>query len=226
MLPHIPLNVGACLFPNGDITIHGPSVQLIGLSGCTNRPFGYCGNDFSAFSLLDPSQQKELERVVRMTGQWLSTQGYLGAFGLDAMLYQGHIFVVEINPRFQGSSRQSAIIDKQLDRPDIYLCHLAAHLGINPPIIQSMSKNYLQDLNRSHIIIHNTEDRDIHPSLTSLVSRGLDRVELFPSEGVAVAPEAIVCRVVRQGSVTMDGWTLNQETKTLIENTISSYINY
>ncbi|MEO5363334.1 MAG: ATP-grasp domain-containing protein [Magnetococcus sp. DMHC-8] len=217
LLPHIPLNVGACLFPDGHVTLHGPSVQLIGLPGCTNRPFGYCGNDFSAYANLETAHQQELEQIVRRTGQWLSKQGYLGAFGVDAILYQGQILVVEINPRFQGSSRQSAIIDRQFDRPDIYLCHIASFLGIDAPKMMPIDNKILTKVCRSHIVVHNIHDVDIYPRLSALMPEEMERIELLPGDGVSVATEAIVCRIVRHGSVTQDGWTLESGTRALVE---------
>ena len=84
--PHIPLNINACVFQDGTVTLHGPSVQLIGIPDLTRRTFGYCGNDFGAIRHLDPRFVKEFEKMVLKVGGWLWSQGYLGAFGVDALV--------------------------------------------------------------------------------------------------------------------------------------------
>ena len=83
------MNVDGCIFRDGTIHIRHPSLQLIGIPSCTNRSFGYCGNDF-AFAVANVLGEKglsELETITQHTGEWLYTQGYIGAFGVDAMLY-------------------------------------------------------------------------------------------------------------------------------------------
>ena len=79
----VPVNIGACVFPGGTVVLHPASVQLIGIPECTNRRFGYCGNDFGAFAELDPSIVQDVDRTTRLVGAWLASVGYLGAFGVD-----------------------------------------------------------------------------------------------------------------------------------------------
>ena len=99
--PSIPLNVNACVFPGGEVSLHAPSLQLIGIPGCTNRRFGYCGNDFATAAELDRTLD-DLEHIVVTSGRWMGRQGYLGAFGVDAIVHEDKVYLVEVNPRFQG----------------------------------------------------------------------------------------------------------------------------
>jgi formate-dependent phosphoribosylglycinamide formyltransferase (GAR transformylase) len=57
----------------------------------------------------------------------------LGAFGVDALVYDGRVYLAEVNSRFQGSSVMSARIDQALNRPDIYCAHVAAFMGLSAP---------------------------------------------------------------------------------------------
>ena len=77
----IPLNVGAVVWAHGQITMHPASVQLIGLPSCTSRRFGYCGNDFAAFDLIESALVNEIESTTHRIGTWLADRGYIGEIG-------------------------------------------------------------------------------------------------------------------------------------------------
>ena len=128
----LPLNVNACVFPDGSVTLHSPSVQLIGVPECTSLPFGYVGNDFAAIRQLKDRQLDELEEMVTQVGRWLNRNNYVGAFGVDALLDAGKLYFVELNARFQGSSLVATQLDEALGLPDIYLDHAAAFLADGP----------------------------------------------------------------------------------------------
>ena len=211
LVPNIPLNVNACVFSDSSVSLHSPSFQLIGLPGFTSRTFGYCGNDFAQVRELEGNVLNQLEHIVLESGKWLASKGYVGAFGVDALLYEGQVHLTEINPRFQGSSHISSTIDAQLDRPDMFLEHIAAYLGVPaPPFVG------LRDLTRNQpkiaqVVCHNVGPNPVclgveHPSETSDVS-----CTLLPKEHIAVEPEAILFRAVVENSVTADGGSLREE---------------
>jgi hypothetical protein len=128
--PSTPLNIGGCVYADGAVSLHGPSIQLIGVTDCVEGRFAYCGNDFAAVSdALGDDGIEEFEALTLQVGAWLSRQGFVGAFGLDALLFEGKLHLTEVNPRFQGSSSASADLDESLDRDSIYTHHLAASLG-------------------------------------------------------------------------------------------------
>lgn len=206
--PHTPLNLHACVFADGSVTLHTPSFQLLGIPGCTSRTFGYCGNDFGAVLQLDTKQVHELERIALTAGRWLAAKGYLGAFGIDAMVHLGQVYLVEINPRFQGSSAMSARIDAAQDRPDIFLSHLAAFFGIS-----LRNRGTLQDLvaaqpQMAQIICHNGTGKWLQPVRPMASSHGALDFSLVPASGISVAPEAILLRAWTRESVTSDGFSL------------------
>jgi hypothetical protein len=201
--PNIPVNINACVFGDGQVSLHPPSLQVIGVEEFTGRRFGYCGNDFSAIKSLSKSQLAELETITVKAGRWLHSQGYRGAFGLDALIHDGEMLLAEINPRFQGSSLLSARIDKSLGRPDVYLCHLAAYFGRQAP--QSMSLTELVNLQTdiSQIVVHHTGTTPA--SLPHLSDDESMSIELAPAEGVSILPDGIVFRAVVHSSVTANG---------------------
>jgi hypothetical protein len=213
--PHIPLNVGACIFPDGTVSLHPPSLQLIGIAECTRRRFGYCGNDFAAIKALDSTLLEKLELLIRQTGRWLWSQGYLGAFGVDALLYDGGLLLAEVNPRFQGSSLLSARIDRIMDRPDVFLCHLASHLREPPPDHMSLCELVREQDTYSQIILHNQDRSSIYIG-PRRSGEDYFEVEISPAGNIFVHQDATVLRAVAHREITIDGRSLQREARQLM----------
>jgi len=208
--PNIPLNVNACVYPEGKVVMHPPSVQLIGLEPCTNRTFGYCGNDFARVGDLDAKALDDLEEITRTVGRWLASQGYLGVFGVDALLYDATVYLVEVNPRFQGSSCHAAEIVDLLGRPNLFLDHLGAFLGLEPPNSLSLRElsRFQEETPLSHVICYNRQYDAISPQL-SLGDNFDLACDLLPARGVSVEPEGVLVQVTFPSSVTKDGFSLS-----------------
>jgi len=128
----LPLNVGATVWLEG-VTVHRPSVQLVGIPNCVTRPFGYCGNDFGLATRLPRDLIDEIELTTIKIGLWMRSNGYLGTFGVDYMLYDGALLFTEVNPRFQGSTQASCRLSIQANESCLMLEHLAAFLGLEAP---------------------------------------------------------------------------------------------
>lgn len=205
--PHISLNINACIFREGTISLHSPSMQLIGIRECTQRRFGYCGNDFAAIKDIDQELLFKFETLVRGAGQWLWSQGYLGAFGMDALIYNGKVLLTEINPRFQGSSSLSARIDRAMGRNDLFLCHLAAHLGFGAPTTRALIDIVKEQAGWAQMIFHNKSAEAVRVRCYGADSSKLD-FELIPSSLIHVEPDATLFRVLAAEGITRNGCTI------------------
>jgi hypothetical protein len=215
--PNVPLNVSGCVFPDGTVTVHGPSLQLIGISACTTRPFGYCGNDFAAVgAALDKEALGQLERLVVDTGRWLHTTGYRGAFGLDALYYEGSIWLTEVNPRFQGSSAAAARVANRTGLPDVYLDHLAAFLGATPsqqrPSLAEVADLQTEEGARaSQIVCYNIgEPRRLRQDVV-VPEPDSGTLHGIPDDDVVVETEGMLFKLLVDQPVTRDGFSLSED---------------
>jgi len=204
--PNLPLNVGACVFPDGTTTFHGVSVQLLGIDGCTRRRFGYCGNDFGAVRRLCAAELGQLDAVTRRVGAWLCSRGYVGAFGIDAIAHRGEVVLAEVNPRFQGSSALAASLAAQAGLPDLFMEHMAAHLGLPPGPPMPLRDVVAAQPECAQVICHNVAPVPVQPPQHGDVDGA--RCTLVPAPGVEVDPDAVVCKVIVEGRATEDGFTL------------------
>lgn len=195
------INANAVVFPDGLVSHHGISVQLIGTPGCTDRHFGYCGNDFATASELPAETLSSIEAMVSRVGSWLACRGYLGAFGVDAILSRGRVFLVEVNPRFQGSSRLASRLDARFDRADMFLAHMGAFLGLGRPDTQSCAEVARRPVG-AHVVIHASASRVARrPSPQPSVGE----VDLVPEDRVMLDRGAIEVDLVFGEAITTDG---------------------
>ena len=207
----VPLNVNACAFPDGAISLHAPSLQLIGIPGSALSALAYCGNDFARIKELDAPVLQALEEMTVLAGRWLVSMGYVGAFGVDALVHEGRVFLTEVNPRFQGSSLLSAHLDRTLDRPDVFLAHVGAFLGVPAPEPWSLATLAREQPRAAHIVTRNTRPEPVirhegEPRLPAGVEWWM-----LPDPGVAVHPRALMCRTIVWDAVTEDGWRLRPD---------------
>ena len=207
----LPLNVGGVVWDDG-VTVHFPSIQLIGIPSCTSREFGYCGNDFGLLGRLDQTMVDELERTMLILGNWMRNQGYRGAFGGDFLLNEEGLLFTEINPRFQGSTRVSSNMSVLRDEPCVLLDHVAAMLHLPCPTRPPL-RDVVLDGALAHVVIHNpagkratAEADEIFAEVGPLLKEPVAAVKL--SASVAVEPDATIMSLHCQSPLTINGYQL------------------
>ena len=218
--PSIPLNVNACVFEDGTVSIHQASLQLIGITQCTSHPFGYCGNDFAALGMLDSSALEDLEEITSMVGRWLRIEGYLGAFGIDALFHDGTIYLVEVNPRFQGSSAMAATLMREVGRPDLYLDHISAFLGLIPAKPLKLRDLLSAQPCLAHLVCHNTGSSALYRNASPEPAISLNH-RLLASPNICIKPGAIIVQAIFDHSITNTGYEIIPESQAALNEIIS-----
>lgn len=209
----IPVNVSGVVWRDSEVTVHPASVQLIGIEGLTNRRFGYCGNDFAAVPALGRRLIGDIERSVRLIGNWLGTQGYLGAFGVDFLVSEGVALFTEVNPRFQGSTHLSTELSVELGLGCLLLEHIAAFLGIDRPSAPSLWELAQAAPPRAHLVVHSesasSQRLDPGAYVDALSDTGgLVRATVLTRPDIRTDPSATVGRFTMSHQVTTTGFDL------------------
>lgn len=203
----ISVNINACVYSDGEVSFHPSSMQLIGVDLCSRKPFAFCGSDFSSIWKVCEYHVDAMDEMVRKVGFWLSRNRYVGAFGVDALVCPDGILFVEINPRFQGSSALSAVLDEELGRPDQFLCHIAASLGLEPNDQMSLAELLGQQNNKSQITFYNRESYPIR--MTPPDCNGCS-IETVPNEETVIEPNGVLFSALFPYSVSTDGSQLER----------------
>lgn len=216
----ISTNVSAVAWQDG-VTLHHPSVQLIGIPECTSRPFGYCGNDFGAIVDLPERVVREMETATLTIGDWLLAKDYRGAYGVDFLVVDGEALFTEVNPRLQGVTHASCQRSVAANESCVMLEHLAALLNVPAPPSASLIDLSMQGSPLAHMVLHRTEDHAGPVDGAQAVDRltacaEVRRVDLVCPPHVQVDPGGTVARVSAADRVTADGRTLHSTWAALI----------
>lgn len=211
----LPLNVGAVVWDDG-VTIHHPSVQLIGIPSCTPWAFGYCGNDFGLAKQLPTPIIDEVERSTTLLADWLRAQGFRGAFGVDYLVDGNSVLFTEVNPRFQGSTRLSAQYDALHGEPCLLLDHIAALLHLSARRQPPLRELVPHSPDGGHVVLHNTaktaafldSDRLMDSIRANLPRRGFD-YEVVAGASIAVDPGATLAVIQSWDALTTNGYHLD-----------------
>lgn len=209
----VPINVGATAWRDG-VTVHNPSVQLIGIPSCVSREFGHCGNDFGAMRRFSRATVEAIEQSTIAVGDWLRSQGYLGSFGVDFLVTEDHVLFAEVNPRFQGSTRASCRIDAGMGLPCLLLEHLAAWLGVARIDGPNLCDRVASAEAITSVVVHWTGAEPRRLNAADLVRRvEIDRLsvqaDVVTSPHVINDPGSTVVRLTVPGSLTQSGFDLD-----------------
>lgn len=208
----LPLNVGATVWRDG-VTVHHPSVQLIGIDSCVTRPFGYCGNDFGLMRSIDPAIHRRIEEVTRQIGGWLRSFGYLGTFGVDYLLDGDELLFTEVNPRFQGSTQSSCRLSVEEGEGCLMLEHLGAMLGLAAPTARPLADRVAEMSDLAHAVVHWTGSLPAHLDPAGLTD-SVPTAGQIAGADVRTRPELLtdpggtVARLTVRGSLTTTGFDL------------------
>ena len=211
----IPVNIGATVWEDG-VTVDLPSVQLIGIPSCTDRPFGYCGNDFGAVKDLDPIVLSRIEDYTIRIGRWLRTQGYIGTFGVDYLVQGDTPLFTEVNPRFQGSTHLSARLEVQAGRSCLVLEHLGACLGVPAPVEEPLAERVHRIPDAAHVVVHRTHrdgaNLDPGPTLRGLRRGcGLSNADVLTRPTLHTDVGATMARLTFDRRLTRTGFTIDSD---------------
>jgi len=94
--------INACVAEN-KILISKPIFQITGLSLYNKNNFGTCGNDYVYPEKLKKEQRKKIFDYTKKIGNYLKKLKYKGIFGLDFIVDDNDINLIEINPRLIAS---------------------------------------------------------------------------------------------------------------------------
>jgi hypothetical protein len=210
----VPVNVGATAWHDG-VTVHYPSVQLIGIPDCVTRPFGYCGNDYGRVKDLGRAILHQIETATVTIGNWLRGYGYRGTFGVDFLVHDGVALFTEVNPRFQGSTHASCKLAVDAGESCLMLEHLAAIMGMSAPPQRPVAELAAEAPPLAHFVVHwvgeQAERLDPSPLVRLAMATGRSiRAEVQTRPALLTERGAAVARIVCRESVTQTGFELTQ----------------
>ena len=154
--------------------------QLIGIPRLTRLPFAYCGN----ITPLKTKSRLEMEEYSKQIAIEFKLQG---SNGIDFMLSDKGIYVIEINPRFQGSI-DTVELSTGLN---VFDAHIKSFFGELPALREPRcfaAKNIIYADKKLKI------NRDISYILAKYMSKG--KAADIPNNGHEVSPDEPVTTIL------------------------------
>ena len=110
------------------VLVSHPSLQLVGVPECTDKPSAYCGNDFVAAQRLPQAAIQRIYDQTRRIAAWIAGKGFRGLWGIDFVVDGSKVYPLEINPRLQGSTSLLSDLQQMSHQVPLMLAHLAAFM--------------------------------------------------------------------------------------------------
>jgi len=97
---NIPTNIHCIIYEN-DILLLAPSIQIVEEE---KHQLTYRGADYIAYNEIQVYLQNEIKEHAKKICKKLQKLGYRGVCGIDFIIFDGKVFFMEVNERFQAST--------------------------------------------------------------------------------------------------------------------------
>lgn len=156
----LPLTVNACATKFGTV-IGAPCYQITGEKICTNSSGTTCGNDWEIFNKKLKVTYRSIAEITRSVGDYLSTAGYKGVFGLDLIFepVTGKIYLIECNPRLVASMPMATKLEIQAGKIPLLALHILEFLGADYEIKDLELENQGNAISGAQLVLRNTEGK-------------------------------------------------------------------
>jgi predicted ATP-grasp superfamily ATP-dependent carboligase len=140
-ISHISPNINAVVCDDL-VLLSPPSIQLVGVPQCKDKPCAYCGSDFSAAHRLPTAAMEAIYDQTRKIGRWIAQQGFRGLWGLDFVVDGSRVYPLEVNPRLQGSTPLLGELQHLEGQVPLALAHVASFLDGGPQLLQRLAPHW------------------------------------------------------------------------------------
>lgn len=120
------LTVNAVVVDASFTAVGDVALQITGISECTNRPYGSCGNEYSLAA--DDERVQRTRSMASSIGSVLAQRGFRGVFGIDVVADNSSntCFLIEVNARWTASCSFGLQVQQQSGELTLFDAHCAA----------------------------------------------------------------------------------------------------
>jgi len=145
--------LNACITKKG-IFMGGLNYQLTGLPEATSNPNATVGNDWYYPRLLNKEIINKIKNNTMIIGETMRTNGFLGMFGIDLIVKDNEVYIIEVNARQPASIPMYTYLQIERGQIPLKLIHIAEFMGVDYEIdIEEYNKINLEPIEASQIFI-------------------------------------------------------------------------
>lgn len=156
---------GYSLLNNCCQTKHGllqspPAIQYTGLPDFTQNPFATVGRQWPSFVPLQI--QEQIKDITEKFSTVINKMGYKGFFGLDFLVSDNQVFLLECNPRLTASFDFYTQMEIKNNVMPLFFFHIAEFINIDYPLdIKKEDRFYNSNLVGSELIKRDANNNTI-----------------------------------------------------------------
>ena len=151
----LSINQVGVVLENGWIMKYQPSAQLLEVNRDNGR-FEYVGSSYELADhgvAIDDPRISAATQITDSVGKGLWGMGYRGVFGCDYLLTGSKAFFIELNPRYQASTRILSIASEKKRELSPHVLHIASFHSSN-----RLDTVLLKPFSESDAVIHLTDE--------------------------------------------------------------------
>lgn len=119
-----------------------PALQYTGIKPLTKNPFTTVGRQWPA--MISPEISDQVFQLTNLFTKVLDHYHYRGFFGLDFLVSDNKVYLLECNPRLTASSGFYTQIETKLNINPLYAYHLAEFLNLDFELINQFTNPLIQ----------------------------------------------------------------------------------
>ncbi len=150
-----PYTINGCVTKNG-IFICGLQYQITGYEELTAGKGSTVGNDWSLANSLAEEIKSKIFNETEKIGNIMKEKGFKGLFGIDLIIKDNEIFIIEINARQTANISMQTKLEIQQDQIPLELLHLAEFLGVE---VSFSPEERINQLEGSQIFLRAKQDK-------------------------------------------------------------------
>lgn len=121
--------VNGCVTQKG-VYVAGLQYQITGIKELTSGKGSTVGNDFSYANKLSEDIKEKIYNLTQEIGEIIKGMGYIGLFGLDLVVEDKNVYLIEINARQTANIPLQTRLELKAGRTPLSLINLASFLEI------------------------------------------------------------------------------------------------
>ncbi len=147
--------INACVMPDGKVLCGKISYQITGIENLTTHEFATVGNDWQIGGILQDNIKNKIEELANRVGSLSHQAGWRGLLGIDFIVSDNRVYVIEINARQAISASFETDLAGQMGKTGPLIWHIEALLG------ETMGEaDYDINLQQSQIFIRKKDTAD------------------------------------------------------------------
>lgn len=158
---NLSYTLNGCITKSGNF-LGGLCYQITGVEGLAHSQAATVGNDYSVREGIDKEVLKQINEESEKISNVMKNSGYRGMYGIDLLIKDGNVYIIEINARQTQSVPFYTKLQLLNNQIPLSLLHLAEFLGIDINLdLENYNTTNLEPINAAQLYLREFEEESV-----------------------------------------------------------------